>query len=258
MKFVHLLGIAGVDTHENVQARKWAKRLEWPMLAVALWIPFQWYLEESNSIPMLLGRLADWLVWLVFLTETLLLTSLVKNKRRYLIHNWMNLLIIVGSVPLIWHYTSLAGLLRSLRLFMVVVLLVRMSRTIRQLLSLHQLGTTLSVAVFIMVLSGIVITRIDPSIGSIGDGMWWAWVTMATVGYGDVVPHNGAGRLFGSFLILFGVLLMAVLTANLSAFFIDGDVKKVEQREEEIERSLADIAARLERIEKQLDHRKNS
>jgi voltage-gated potassium channel len=255
MSVIHLLGIAGVDAHENSIARKWGRRLEWPMLCVALWIPFQWYLEETDSIPLWIGHIADWLVWLVFLSETLLIVSLVKNKQRYLIHNWMNLLIIVGSVPLIWHYTPLAGLLRSLRLFMVVVLLARMSRTIRQLLSLHQLGTTLAVALFTMLISGIVITRIDPSIGTIWDGMWWAWVTMATVGYGDVVPHNGAGRLFGSFLILFGVVLLSLLTANLSAFFIGSDVQKVEREERDSEVLLKEILTRLERIERQLDQR---
>jgi voltage-gated potassium channel len=82
--------------------------------------------------------------------------------------------------------------------------------------------------------------------------MWWAWVTMSTVGYGDVVPHSAAGRLFGSVLILFGVVLLSLLTANLSAFFIGRDVEKGERNEKEAEHALKDISARLERIERQL------
>lgn len=252
MNVVHLLGMAGIDSHERPAARLWGKRLEWPMLVIALWIPFQWYLEETDSIPLLLGHIADWLVWLAFVSETALLASLVKNKRRYLARNWMNSLIILASVPLIWHYTPLAGLLRSLRLFMVVVLLTRMSRTIRQLLSYHQLGTTLAVAFFATLLSGVIITRLDPSIGSVWDGMWWAWATMSTVGYGDVVPESPAGRLFGALLILFGVVLVSLLTANMSAFIIGSDVKKVEREEHHADELLKDIAARLERIERKL------
>lgn len=164
----------------------------------------------------------------------------------------MNSLIILASVPLIWHYTPLAGLLRSLRLFMVAVLLTRMSRTIRQLLSYHQLGTTLAVAFFATLLSGVIITRLDPSIGSVWDGMWWAWATMSTVGYGDVVPESPAGRLFGALLILFGVVLVSLLTANMSAFIIGSDVKKVEREEHHADELLKDIAARLERIERKL------
>lgn len=253
MKVIHLLGIAGVAANEQPAARQWARRLEWPMLVVALWIPMQWYLEETRSIPPTLARTADWLVWLAFLSETLLLSSLVKNRFNYLRGNWMNLVIIVGGMPMLWQYTPLVGLLRSFRLAMAVVILVRLSKSVRQLLSRHQLGNTLAAAFVTMVFSGIMISRIDPSIGDVWDGMWWAWVTMSTVGYGDVVPHSAAGRLFGSLLILFGVVLLSLLTANLAAFFIGSDVEKVEKEEKEADRLLKDVSARLERIEQRLD-----
>lgn len=257
MTIRHLLGIAGVEEDETPQARQWAAKLEWPMMAVAFWIPCQWYLEETNSIPILIGRIADWMVWLVFLFETVLLTRLVHAKARYLRSNWMNVLIIVGSIPLIWHYTPLAGLLRSLRLLLVVFLLTRLSKNIRAILGSHQLGSTLAVAFFTMAFSGIIITRLDPSMGNVWDGMWWAWVTMSTVGYGDVVPHNASARLFGALLILFGVVLVSLLTANISAYLIGDAVKKVESEEQDAEVLLRDIVVRLERIEQKMAEPKN-
>jgi len=228
------------------------------MLLVALWIPVQWYLEETQAISAQLANIANWLIWLAFFVETTLLVSLVRNKRDYLLRNWMNLAIIIGGLPIVWQFTPLVGLMRSLRLVLVVVLLARLSRTIRKLLSLHQLGATLAIAFVTMVLGGVVVSRIDPSIGTIWDGMWWAWVTMATVGYGDVVPHSAAGRLFGSLLILFGVVLLSLLTANLSAFLIGGDVEKVEKEEQEADRLLREISERLERVERLLEERQPS
>lgn len=256
MRIVHLFGIAGVGSHERPAALQWARRLEWPMLLVALWILLQWYLEETQAIPNELARLADWLVWLAFLFETALLGSLVRDKRAYLTGNWMNLVIVVGGFPFFWQFAPLVGLLRSFRLMLVVMLLARMSRTARTLLARHNLGSTLIVAFVTMVLSGIMISRIDPSIGTVWDGMWWAWVTMATVGYGDVVPHSGAGRLFGALLILFGVVLLSLLTANLAAFFIGSEVEKVEQEEKEADRLLKDISVRLDRIERLLEEQR--
>jgi voltage-gated potassium channel len=88
--------------------------------------------------------------------------------------------------------------------------------------------------------------------------MWWAWVTMATVGYGAIVPHNAAGILFGSLLILFGVVLLSLLTANMVAFFVGSDVKKVEREEQEADRLLKDISALLERIERKLEKLQNN
>jgi voltage-gated potassium channel len=258
MKIVHLLGIAGVESHEQPAARKWGKRLEWPMLFVALWIPLQWYLEETQAIAPQLARIADWLVWLAFLFETVLLSVLVKNRRAYLFGNWINLVIITGGMPFFWQFSPLVGLLRSFRLVLVVVILVRLSKSARMLLSRHQLGNTLAVAFITMVMSGVIVSRIDPSIGTVWDGMWWAWTTMSTVGYGDVVPHSAAGRLFGSLLILFGVVLLSLLTANLAAFFIGSDVEKVERDEKEADRVLRDISARLERIEHRLEEQQSA
>ncbi|MDO8812412.1 MAG: ion channel [Gallionella sp.] len=255
MSAVHLLGIAGVAPHEQPAARLWARRLEWPMVLVVLWIPFQWYLEETQAIAPQLARIADWLVWLAFLFETALLSALVKNRRAYLFGNWLNLVIITGGMPFFWQFAPLVGLLRSFRLALAIMLLVRLSKSARKLLARHQLGNTLMVAFVTMVLSGIIISRIDPSIGTVWDGMWWAWVTMATVGYGDVVPHSAAGRLFGSLLILFGVVLLSLLTANLAAFFIGGDVEKMEQEEKESDLHLKEISARLDRIEHLLEQR---
>lgn len=253
MRVIHLLGIAGVAEHERADARQWARRLEWPMVGVALWIVLQWYLEETGTLGHGIARIADWLVWLAFLLETLVLAVLVQHKRDYLFGNWLNLLIITAGFPYFWQYAPLIGMLRSVRLVLVVALLVRMSKSARKLLSQHRLGTTLIVAFFTMLLSGIIMSRIDPSVGDIWDGMWWAWVTMATVGYGDVVPHTGAGRLFASLVVLFGVVLLSLLTANLAAFFIGSDVEKIEEEERESERLLKDISARLERVEQLLE-----
>lgn len=223
------------------------------MVGVALWIVVQWYLEETSAISHELARTADWLVWLAFLLETAVLTAQVGNKRAYLLGNWLNLVIITGGFPWFWEFAPLVGLLRSFRLILVIALLVRMSKSARKLLAQHKLGTTLLVALVTMVLSGIIMSRIDPSIGSAWDGMWWAWVTMATVGYGDVVPHTGAGRLFASLVVLFGVVLLSLLTANLAAFFIGSDVEKLENEERHSDRLLKDMSARLERIERLLE-----
>lgn len=256
MKAVQLLGIAGVAESERPEARRWAGYLEWPMVAVVCWIVIQWYLEETHLISPAVARAADWLVWLAFVLETVILLALVRNKSAYLLGNWMNLLVILGGIPFFWQFAPLTGLLRSFRLVLVLLMLVRMSKSARRLLSQHRLGTTLMVALVTMVLSGIMITRLDPSIGSIWDGMWWAWVTMATVGYGDVVPHNAPGRLFGSLLILFGVVLLSLLTANLAAFFIGSDVENVEREERQADRLLQEISGRLDHIEQQLENLK--
>ena len=58
---------------------------------------------------------------------------------------------------------------------------------------------------------------INPQVETYWDALWWALCTISTVGYGDIVPITGVGRLAGAFLIIVGVVFflgaMAVLTS---------------------------------------------
>ncbi len=247
-----IAGLAGVAPKENPKVRKWASRLEWPMLSIACWIPVQWYLENNGILKGRDAVFGDWLIWLFFVAETLLLTRLATDRLGHLKRNWMNLAIIAAGLPIVWNVTPLAGALRGLRLLLITGLLLRVSRTVTAVLTVNSLGTTMMVSFAILVLSGVIISTIDPGIGSAADGIWWAWVTVTTVGYGDIVPTTPAGKLFASLLILLGIGLFSLLTANISAFLIGRDVRKDEA---EMRGRLRDIQDRLERMERQMEHR---
>ena len=61
------------------------------------------------------------------------------------------------------------------------------------------------------------------TIDSLGDALWWAITTVTTVGYGDMFPVTPAGRGIAAFLMLSGIALFGVLTANIAAFFVEQD-----------------------------------
>ncbi len=228
------IGLAGVNPKENSQAKKWAARLEWPMLVVTLWIIITWYLEASNHLTETLIGVTDWLVWGFFLAETTIIATLVDDRIAYLRQNWINLVIIIFGFPLIWWYFPLTGALRALRILAMFSLVLHISKTARTFLSKHNLGTTLSFGFIVIIMAGFLMAGIDPGIESPMDGIWWALVTIATVGYGDIVPVSIAGRLFGAVLIVMGLALISVLTASFAAFFINEDEKKKQNQTEEL------------------------
>ena len=55
---------------------------------------------------------------------------------------------------------------------------------------------------------------------SIGSGLWWAVQTVTTVGYGDVVPTNLAGRLVAALVMLLGISFLTVITASITSTFV--------------------------------------
>jgi voltage-gated potassium channel len=61
---------------------------------------------------------------------------------------------------------------------------------------------------------------------SLGDSVWWAVTTITTVGYGDVVPRSGAGRLLATGLMFSGLILFSLLTASVASVFVEEKIKE--------------------------------
>ncbi|SEF70650.1 potassium channel family protein [Marinobacterium lutimaris] len=252
-RLMHWIGLGGVGSHENARAQRWGKRMEWPMLALVFWIVLDWYLKAKGMGSPQLTMLTDWFTWLCFTAEMAVMLSLVDDRRRYLRRNWLNLLIILTGIPVLlgaqFFYT---GMLRGLRLLIMVSILFKVSQDLRLILSRHQLGKTMGIAFLFLVMSGFLISGIDPAFNGPLDGIWWAWVTMTTVGYGDLVPSTTEGRLFGMVLILLGLGLFSMLTASFSVFFIERDEQEMVEKEDQNIKRINQLEARLDRIEHHL------
>ncbi|MBV1914537.1 MAG: potassium channel family protein [Pseudomonadales bacterium] len=248
-----MIGLAGVDDQERSIARKWGRRLEGPMLLLAVWILLHWYLSATGrQFSPLFELISNLAVWLFFVFETVLLTSLCADKKSYLKSNWMNLLIIAGGIPILWGFSGYAGILRTLRLLLIVSLLFNVSNTVLGVLSRNQIGQVLVIGLVFVLMSGILIAGIDPAIETPLDGIWWAWVTVTTVGYGDIVPTSNIGRMFGAVLILMGVCLFSLLTAGFAAFFISKEEEIIEEKEDVTIQQLSLMLERIEQIEARL------
>ena len=183
-------------------------------LALVL-IPLPQYAEQIlSSLDMLLS--------LIFLYD--FFRSLVRapDKSRYLKWGWLDLL---ASLP-----------------YITIFRLARLVRVIRAARSLHamrvrELASEISenraestflgaafVAILVVTISAILIQMIEDNVpgGNIldsEDALWWALVTISTVGYGDLYPVTFSGRILAGVVILVGVGLFSVVTGYLANRF---------------------------------------
>jgi voltage-gated potassium channel len=85
------------------------------------------------------------------------------------------------------------------------------------------------------------------NIHSYGDALWWAVVTVTSVGYGDKYPVTAAGRAVAVVLMITGIALFGVVTASIASYFVEQD------QDHRAEARMDEILAVLHRLEARLD-----
>ena len=161
------------------------------------------------------------------------------HRTQYLKSNWIDLaLVVLLSSPLLRLFVifKVAGLAPVLKLGA----LVRANKD--RLMKLVVLsGESFPVAmslifavVFIFGASAYMLEHPhNPSFANVSDGLWWAFVTLTTVGYGDVYPVTSGGRIVAVFTMLFGIAIYSLMIANLTYFVEQSGRRRAEARLEE-------------------------
>jgi len=203
------------------------------------------------SVTNITSRIILW-VWIGFGVDYIARFILAPKKWYFFTHNIVDLL----SVAL--------PMLRPLRLLRVVALLSVLNRigtsTLRGRVVTYAIGGT-GLLVFVGALA---VTDAERGAEGAGittflDGLWWALVTLTTVGYGDEAPVTHTGRMIAVALMLAGIALLGIVTATLSSYLvehvseqkqIDDDNDQAELLKEltELRRGQADILERLDRL----------
>jgi Ion channel. len=222
----HLLGMAGVPSHDNPRAYDWEKRLHWIMVGVALLAIPAFYLEDIAAAAelRLLGWELDAFIFGAFSVELLLMLSLVQQRRLYLRRNWLNLVIIAGSgLGLVGSGLEWLPVVRLLRVVYAGLILARLLASVRRLLSPSAIPSLLLLWLAALMVSGAAYLWLEPSVESFGDGLWLAFTTGATVGYGDLVPTTPLTRVLSVVIVLIGYSILSLVTASIAAIFIGED-----------------------------------
>jgi voltage-gated potassium channel len=195
----------------------------------------------------------DWFIWAVFAFEYVVRLVLSADRWRYVRREWPNLLIVILPFLRPLRVVRSARGLRILRLSRLVAFTSEIGQESKRFLVRHKLHYALLVSLVAIVGAAAVMLALEEghggSINSFGDALWWAITTVTTVGYGDKFPVTAAGRGVAAALMVTGIALFGVLTANLAAFMLERDEDQApepaDDRLDEVLRQLADLRAQL-------------
>ncbi|RAO41922.1 potassium channel family protein [Micromonospora saelicesensis] len=178
------------------------------------------------------------LIWLMFWVDFVVRLSLTRARRRFLRDHLFDLAVLVLPV---------LRPLRALRLITVVLSLSRRAESwARGRLAVY-VGATTMLLVLVSALAVLDAERsaADSNITSFDDALWWATVTITTVGYGDHFPVTGAGRFVALGLMIGGIGLIGFVTGSLATWIVD----RVSQKGGTAPATADDIAALRAEIE---------
>lgn len=88
---------------------------------------------------------------------------------------------------------------------------------------------SLGLCLLILLIGGIGFWWLEPGIHTLQDGLWLAFTTAATVGYGDVVPTTSASKIFSVFVVLLGFGVLTLVTASIATKWVETEERLIER-----------------------------
>lgn len=115
------------------------------------------------------------------------------------------------------------------RLALSAMVVLRLAMLVLQHMRPSHLVQIMGLSLLMLCLSGAGFYWLEPNIHNYSDGVWLAFTTIATVGYGDLVPTTAASKVFAVFIVLLGYAMFSLITANIAALFVEEEEEQLEQ-----------------------------
>jgi len=222
------------------------------MISVLMLVPvliIEYSSQSLDSVALFL----NWGIWIVFLLEYTVLFYFAENKIEYIKTHKIELFIVIFSFPIVpeglqstgfLRFARLPRLLNALRFFRLAALLGKFGSTVKSIFNSKGLRFIVYATIGIVLFFGFLFYVSEPDVNSYSDGLWWALVTITTVGYGDITPLTNLGRIVASSLMVMGIGFIATITAAISSYFISSFSDK--------EITMNELGEKLDRLERDI------
>lgn len=176
----------------------------------------------SNELDILLGYI-DNFICLIFLIDFWIRFKNADNKLAFMKWGWIDL---IASIPFL-DYARAGRVIRLVRLVRVFRAL-KSTKLIYEHIAQNKKQSVLTsvalISILMIIFSSIAILQFEKDINSniktAEDAIWWSYVTITTVGYGDKFPITTEGRIIGVILMTTGVGIFGTFTALVSSWFV--------------------------------------
>lgn len=143
---------------------------------------------------------------------------------------WLDTWLVVGLLAcVILPASAHVGWALGVRALSALAVFAQLVRLVQQLLVRTGLAGLVFLASGVLFLCGAGFYWLEPTVRTLSDGLWLAFTTAATVGYGDLIPSTTASRIFSVFVVLLGAGVLSLVTASIAALFVRTQERELER-----------------------------
>lgn len=169
-------------------------------------------------------KVLDYIILTIFTADYMIRLHKATDKKRF-VKNCIFDLIAILPFSTVFRAFRLAGIIQKLvKVPRILAFLYRPLKKLKKVFNSDSFKYVLFITILMILTGGILIHFAEGM--SIPDGIWWAFVTATTVGYGDISPESFYGRLIAMVLMLVGIGLIGTVTSTITSYFIDNRQKK--------------------------------
>jgi voltage-gated potassium channel len=219
----------------------WRRFTDIPLtIAAALFlVAYSWEVIADLKPPAdIIAETVMWVIWACFVIDFIVNLVLAERKVHWFFTHFLDFLIV--ALPA----------LRPLRLLRLVTLLKFLNRgagrALRGRVVTYAAGAAI-ILVFVAALAELDVERhaLGSHIRTFGDALWWAAVTIASVGYGDITPVTVEGRFIAFGVMAAGIALVGTVAATFASFFIDRVAIGAKVESDETQAALATLTSEI-------------
>ena len=194
----------------------------------------------------------DNIVRLIFIGEYVTRLAISKEKRKFIKENLIDLF----SIFSIRFYVRVLGFtiipskvnssycIKAIKSIMLIICAIKFKIRVKDEIRKSRLNFLLVVSTIFIVIGAVLISIVEGM--SIGDALWWSFVTFTTVGYGDILLKTQLGKAIAVLLMIIGIGVIGVITTSITLYIINGG-KKIEKTYEE--KVIEDIKSMLDNFD---------
>lgn len=181
-------------------------------------IYFAW-IDYSNSLQPWQYYI-DVIIWGIFVIDYIYRIVKADNKKHFFRTNIFDLLAILpfNSAFRAFRSLKLLRLLKLTKMTKLIALVGRIYKKTKGFFKTNGFQYMLLLSTVMILIAGVLISFFEGM--TLQNGIWWAFVTITTVGYGDISPNTLAGRIIACVLMVMGIGLLGSLTSAITTYFI--------------------------------------